>query len=180
MAKNKKASRSRSRSTKKSKSSKKSTPRKRRSKSKSRCTGKYTGTPHDYNCPHATFFPGIDKIQYKGPKSKDPLAYKYYNANEVILGRKIKDWCRFSVVFWHTFRGKGLDPFGGPTMKRPWDDESETLENAYRRVRAAFEFMSKLGIEHYAFHDRDVAPEGKNIKEHNKNFDLVSDLMLKL
>ncbi len=81
---------------------------------------------------------------------------------------------------WHTFRGKGLDPFGGPTITRPWDDESETLANAYRRSRAAFEFMSKLGVEYYAFHDRDVAPEGKNLKETNANLDKVTDLMLKL
>jgi len=91
--------RSRSRSSKKSKSSKKSTPKKRRSKSKSRCRSKCKASkPSDYNDPKAVFFPGINKIPYKGPKSKDPMVYKYYNANEVILGRKMKDWCRFSVV----------------------------------------------------------------------------------
>jgi xylose isomerase len=125
------------------------------------------------------FFPGIKKIKYE-PKSRKALAFKCYNPEEVILGKKMKDWLRFSVVFWHTFRGKGLDPFGGPTMTRPWDDESETLPNAYRRARAAFEFMSKLGVEYYAFHDRDVAPEGKNLTETNANLDKVSDLLLKL
>ena len=75
----------------------------------------------------------------------------------------MKDWLRFSVCFWHTFRGKGLDPFGEPTISRPWDDESNSLENAYRRVRAAFEFFTKLGIEYYSFHDRDVAPEGNTL-----------------
>jgi xylose isomerase len=108
------------------------------------------------------------------------MAYKWYNAEEVVMGRKMKDWCRFSVVFWHTFRGVGLDPFGGATITRPWDDDSDTLDNAYRRVRASFEFMTKLGVEYYAFHDRDVAPEGKNLKESNRNLDKVSDLMLKL
>ena len=85
------------------------------------------------------------------------------------------EWCRFSVCFWHTFRGKGADPFGFPTIERPWDYETDTLENAYRRARAAFEFMSKLGIEYYTFHDRDVAPEGKTLQETNDNFDKLKD-----
>lgn len=168
--------RSRSRSASKT-SSKGKTSKSKRSKSKRRpkCT-----KPSDYNDPKAVFFPGVRKIKYVGPKSRVALAYKYYNADEVILGKKMKDWLRFSVVFWHTFRGKGLDPFGGPTITRPWDDETETLANAFRRARAAFEFMSKLGVEHYAFYDRDVAPEGKNLTESNANLDKVADLLEKL
>lgn len=181
-SKSKSRSRSRTKSaSRKSKSpsrGKKSKSKSRRSRSKSRprkCT-----KPSDYDDPKAVFFPGVSNIKYEGPKSTNPMAFKYYNANEKILGKKISDWCRFSVVFWHTFRGKGSDPFGGPTITRPWDDESETLANAYRRTRAAFEFMSKLGNKFYAFHDRDVAPEGKDINETNSNLDKVSDLMLKL
>ena len=170
-------SRSRSRST--SKRSGK-TSKCKRSRSGSKCRkAKKCSKPSDYDCPKAVFFPKIGKIKYK-PKSRKALTFKCYNPEEVILGKKMKDWLRFSVVFWHTFRGKGLDPFGGPTMVRPWDDESETLDNAYRRARAAFEFMSKLGVEYYAFHDRDVAPEGKDITETNSNLDKVTDLMLDL
>lgn len=93
------------------------------------------------------------------------------------MGKTMGEWCRFSVCFWHTFRGKGADPFGFPTISRPWDDETETLANAYRRARAAFEFMEKLGIDYYAFHDRDVAPEGSTLEETNQNLDKVADLL---
>ena len=85
----------------------------------------------------------------------------------------MKDHLRFSVVYWHTFRGSGADPFGPGTMQRPWDDGSETVENAVNRVRAAFEFLEKLGVPFYAFHDRDVAPEGASLAETNKNLDAV-------
>jgi xylose isomerase len=136
--------------------------------------------PSSYDAEDAVFFPKIGKIPYEGPSSINPLAFQYYNKDEVILGRKMSEWCRFSVVFWHTFRGKGADPFGFPTITRPWDDESDTLKNAYRRCRAAFEFMDKLGVEYYAFHDRDVAPEGSTLEESNKNFDSVADLLEQL
>ena len=133
-------------------------------------------SPSSYDADDAVFFPEIGEILYEGPSSINPLAFKYYNKDEVIMGRRMSEWCRFSVVFWHTFRGKGADPFGFPTITRPWDDESDTLENAYRRCRAAFEFMVKLGVEYYAFHDRDIAPEGNTLEESNKNLDSVVEL----
>ena len=123
------------------------------------------------------FFPNIGQISYEGPASLNSLSYKHYNAKEMIMGKTMEEWLRFGVCFWHTFRGKGSDPFGAPTMTRPWDDETDTLENAFRRVRAAFEFMTKLGVKYYTFHDRDVAPEGKNIDESNANLDAVVDLL---
>ena len=105
----------------------------------------------------AAAFPTVDKIRYAGPESRDPLAFKWYNEDEVIEGKTMKDHLRFSVVYWHTFRGNGSDPFGAATMDRPWDDGSDSVENAQHRVRVAFEFMEKLGAPYYAFHDRDVA-----------------------
>eukprot|EP00949_MAST-11_sp_MAST-11-sp1_P004360 g4360.t1 len=126
------------------------------------------------------FFPTVEKIKYEGPESTNPLSFRYYNAEEEIMGRTMKEWCRFAVCFWHTFRGKGSDPFGFSTMRRPWDDESDSIENALRRARAAFEFMSKLGVEFYCFHDRDVAPEGATLEETNKNLDRVVDLLEEL
>ncbi len=89
----------------------------------------------------------------------------------------MKDHFRFSVVYWHTFRGTGADPFGPGTMLRPWEDGSDSVENAIRRVRVAFEFMEKLGAPFYAFHDRDVAPEGKTLAETNKNLDAVVQVL---
>ncbi|KAH9615191.1 hypothetical protein KSS87_022844 [Heliosperma pusillum] len=119
------------------------------------------------------FFPGIPKINYEGPKSKNYLAYKYYNAEEEILGKKMKDWLRFSVAFWHTFRGTGADPFGAPTKFWPWEDGTNSLAMAKRRMRANFELINKLGVDYWCFHDRDIAPDGKTLEETNKNLDEV-------
>lgn len=89
----------------------------------------------------------------------------------------MREHLRFSVVYWHTFRGRGADMFGAPTVNRPWDDNSDSLENAKKRVRVAFEFMEKLGAPFYAFHDRDVSPEGSNLASTNKNFDAVAAIL---
>ncbi|MFM7846798.1 MAG: xylose isomerase, partial [Planctomycetota bacterium] len=124
-----------------------------------------------------TAFPNISTIQYEGPTSKNPLAFRWYNPDEVIEGKTMRDHLRFSVVYWHTFRGTGSDPFGAGTMLRPWDDGSESVENAIRRARVAFEFMEKLQAPFYAFHDRDVAPEGATLAESNRNFDAVAKVL---
>lgn len=118
-------------------------------------------------------FPEIPTIAYEGPKSKNPLAFKHYNPEEVVEGKTMREHLRFSVVYWHTFRGTGADPFGAGTMLRPWDDGSNSVENACRRARVAFEFIEKLGAPFYAFHDRDVAPEGATLAETNRNLDAV-------
>src|SRR6267154_131116 len=125
----------------------------------------------------ASAFPEISKISYEGPQSRNPLAFRYYNADEVVEGRTMKQWLRFSVVYWHTFRNRLSDPFGVGTAIRPWDDGSDSVENAQNRARVAFEFIEKLGAPFYAFHDRDVAPEGKSLSETNKNFDAVAKVL---
>lgn len=122
-------------------------------------------------------FPDVQKIRYEGPDSKNPLAFRWYNENEVVEGKTMKDHFRFSVVYWHTFRGTGSDPFGPGTMLRPWDDGTDSVDNAINRVRAAFEFLEKLGAPYYAFHDRDVAPEGKTLADTNANFDAVAKVL---
>ncbi len=122
-------------------------------------------------------FPEVEKIQFEGPDSKNPLSFRWYDENEVIAGKTMKDHLRFSVVYWHTFRGNGSDPFGPGTMLRPWDDGSESVENAQNRARVAFEFMEKLGAPYYAFHDRDVAPEGNTLAESHANFDAVAKVL---
>ena len=123
--------------------------------------------------PMAEFFPDVPKIQYGGPKSRNPLDFKHYNADEVVDGKTMKEHLRFSVVYWHTFCNALSDPFGAGTALRPWDDGSNSVANAQRRAKVAFEFFEKLGAPFYAFHDRDVAPEGNNLKESHKNLDEV-------
>jgi xylose isomerase len=121
----------------------------------------------------AAAFPEVSKVQYEGPDSKNPLAFRWYNESEVIEGKTMKDHMRFSIVYWHTFRGTGSDPFGPGTAVRPWDDGTPSVENAVKRVRVAFELIEKLGAPYYAFHDRDVSPEGATLAESNKIFDTV-------
>jgi xylose isomerase len=120
-------------------------------------------------------FPDIQKIQFEGPQSRNPLAFKHYNADEVVGGKKMRDHMRFGVAYWHAMRNSLSDPFGGGTAQRPWDDGTDSIANAQRRVWACFEFMDKLGVDYYCFHDRDVAPECATLAESNKAFDAVAD-----
>lgn len=126
------------------------------------------------------FFAGIPKIPYvpsAGPA--DVMCFKHYNAEEVLMGKTMEDWLRFSVCYWHSFCGTGADPFGCPTLHRPWNIGTP-MEAAKKRVRAAFEFFTKLGVKYYTFHDRDMAPEGSTLEESNRNLDEITDLALQL
>ncbi|XP_078439183.1 xylose isomerase family protein [Wolffia australiana] len=126
------------------------------------------------------FFPGIPRIKYEGPQSRNPLSFKWYNAEEEILGKKMKDWMRFSVAFWHTFRGTGADPFGAPTKVWPWEDGTNSISMAKKRMKANFEFIEKLGVDWWCFHDRDIAPEGKTLAETNANLDEIASFAKEL
>ncbi len=119
------------------------------------------------------FFPGIGNIPYEGPDSRNPLAFKHYQADRKVLGKTMRDHLRFSVAYWHAFRGTGADPFGPGTITRAWEKGGDAVETAKVRVRAAFEFMRKLGAPYYCFHDRDIAPEGATLAESNRNLDAV-------
>jgi len=123
------------------------------------------------------FFPEISTIRYEGPDSTNQLSFRHYNADEVVEGRSMKEHLRFSVAWWHTFRGMGGDPFGPGCAIRPWEDGADSVDMAIKRVRVAFEFMEKLGTPYYCFHDRDVAPEGANLRETNANLDKVVKVM---
>ena len=123
------------------------------------------------------FFPGISRIQYEGPDSTNPLAFKHYNADEMVANKSMRDHLRFSVSYWHTIRGQLSDMFGVGTAIRPWEDGSNSMKMAETRVRVAFEFLEKLGAPFYAFHDRDVAPEGKTLRETNRNLDAIARLL---
>ena len=115
------------------------------------------------------YFPGISKIQYEGPQSNNPLAFKYYDENKVVAGKPMKDHFRFAIAYWHTFCGTGADPFGAGTMPLPWSKNSDAMQAAKDKLDAAFEFISKLGAPFYCFHDRDIAPEGNSIEESEAN-----------
>lgn len=117
-------------------------------------------------------FSGISRIQFEGIDSNNPLAFKYYDGERVVAGKKMKDHLRFAASYWHTFTGEGSDPFGQPTMERPYNGLTG-MELSKVRVEAAFEFMSKLGIGFFCFHDLDVAPEGNSLQEKLDNLDVI-------
>ncbi len=119
------------------------------------------------------FFPNVPKVQFGGLRSRNPLEFKHYNADEVVGGKTMKDHLRFSVVYWHTFANVLSDPFGSGTAIRPWEDGSHSVANAQNRAKVAFEFFEKLGVPFFAFHDRDVAPEGATLRESHANLDEV-------
>ena len=115
------------------------------------------------------YFPGIGKIQCEGAKSNNPLAFKYYDENAVVAGKTMKEHLRFAIAYWHTFCGSGADPFGAGTMPLPWMKASNPMQAAKDKLDAAFEFVGKLGVPFYCFHDRDIAPEGNSVAESEKN-----------
>ncbi len=119
-------------------------------------------------------FPGISTIRYEGPKSDNPMAFKFYNAEEKIGGKTMREHLRFSVAFWQAINSGGSDPFGGDTALRPWDGIEDPMEKARVKARAIFEMAEKLGVPYYCFHDRDVAPEGASLKETEANLDEIA------
>nr|WP_123607524.1 xylose isomerase [Mobilisporobacter senegalensis] len=119
------------------------------------------------------YFKGIQQIKYEGPQSRNPLSFKYYNPDEIVMGKTMKNQLRFAMSYWHTFTHMGSDPFGVATIFRPWDDASDVMNNAKERVHAAFEFMEKMQIPFFCFHDRDIAPEGKDLQETNARLDEI-------
>lgn len=121
----------------------------------------------------------MEKILYEGPKSKNPLSFKYYNPEEEILGKKMKDHLRFAMSYWHTLAADGTDIFGAGTYKRPWK-ELKGMELARAKADYGFEFMQRLGIEYYCFHDVDAAPEGDTLEETLKNLDSMADYLEEL
>ena len=120
-----------------------------------------------------TYFPNIDKISYEGPQSKNPLAFRYYDANRIVAGKKLSEWCKFAMAWWHTLCAEGTDQFGGGTKSFPWAEGSDALTIAKQRVDAGFEFMQKMGIEYYCFHDVDLVAEANTIEEYEANLKTI-------
>lgn len=122
------------------------------------------------------FFSKVEKIKFEGKDSKNLLSFRYYNPEEIVLGKKIKDHLKFAMSYWHTLTAGGNDPFGDATLIREWDSLSP-MEKAKARVKAGFEFMEKLGLEYFCFHDKDIAPEAETLEEYFKNLDEIVDLI---
>ena len=115
------------------------------------------------------FFPGVKKIEFEGKESKNPLAFRYYDPNKEINGKKMKDWLKFSMAWWHTLCAEGSDPFGGDTQSFPWKKNANVIEVAKDKMDAGFEIMQKLGIEYYCFHDVDLIDPSDDIDEYEAN-----------
>ena len=119
------------------------------------------------------FFGDIAKIRYEGPESTNPLAFRHYNPDEIVMGKRMEDHLRFAVAYWHTFVWPGGDPFGGQTFERPWFEDS--MKAAKLKADVAFEFFQLLGVPFYCFHDADVRPEGRDFVENTKNLNEIVD-----
>ncbi|TSD67263.1 xylose isomerase [Inquilinus sp. KBS0705] len=121
------------------------------------------------------FFKGIGAIKYEGLQSDNPLAYRWYDADKVVAGKTMRDHLRFAVAYWHSFVGSGADPFGGPTHLFPWDEKADAVERAKDKMDAAFEFITKLGLGYYCFHDVDVVDYGNDVKENDRRLHALVD-----
>ena len=121
------------------------------------------------------YFKNLNEIKYEGKDSDNPLAYRYYDKDKIVLGKKMKDHFKFAIAYWHSFVNTGNDPFGPGTKIYPWDKSSDVYERAYNKMDAAFEFISKLGLEYFCFHDFDLIDEGSSLKESEKRLNKISD-----
>ncbi|MCR8632650.1 xylose isomerase [Paenibacillus radicis (ex Xue et al. 2023)] len=123
-----------------------------------------------------SYFNQQSKIQYEGKQSSNPLAFKFYNPDQVILGKTMREHLRFGVAYWHSFSANGSDPFGAGTYVRSWDQYSG-MDLAKARVDACFELLNILDVDYFCFHDRDIAPEGNTLQETNENLDVIVGLI---
>ncbi len=119
------------------------------------------------------YFPQIGKIKFEGTSSYNPLAYRYYDAEKLVLGKPMKEWLKFAMAWWHTLCAEGGDQFGGGTKKFPWNEGADAIEIAKNKVDAGFEIMEKLGIEYFCFHDVDLVSEGNSVEEYEANLKAV-------
>ena len=123
------------------------------------------------------FFKNIGPVKFEGLESDNPLAYRWYDENSIVAGKKMKEWLRFACAYWHSFNGNGADPFGGPTHIFPWDQKNDVIDRAKDKADAAFEFITKLGLPYYCFHDVDVVEYGNDIKENERRLDTLTNYL---
>jgi xylose isomerase len=124
-----------------------------------------------------TFYSITDPIKYEGPDSKNALAYRWYNPKQKVLGKTMAEHLRFAVCYWHTLCGPGTDPFGGETFNRPWHHMGDPMAAAGMKADVMFETLRLLGIDYFTFHDLDIAPEGKSLKEFNANVTAIANIL---
>lgn len=125
-----------------------------------------------------TYFPTIGKIKYEGHQSDNPLAFRYYDENRVVAGKTMKEHFKFAIAYWHSFCGTGGDPFGPGTIVHPWDASPDPIQRAKDKMDAAFEFISKIGVDYYCFHDVDLIDEGPSLAEYEKRMEIITDYAL--
>ena len=121
------------------------------------------------------YFKGIQQVKYEGPESDNDLAFHWYDEKKVVRGKTMKEHFRFASAYWHSFSGNGSDPFGEPTHIFPWDEKTDPVERAKDKMDAAFEFITKLNIPYYCFHDVDVVSYGSDIVENEKRLMALVD-----
>lgn len=123
------------------------------------------------------YFPQIGKIPFEGTKSKNPMAFHYYDPEKVVMGKKMKDWLKFAMAWWHTLGGASGDQFGGQTRSYEWDKAEDAVQRAKDKADAGFEIMDKLGINYFCFHDIDLVDEGKDVEEYEARMVAVTDYL---
>jgi xylose isomerase len=121
------------------------------------------------------YFPGVGKIKFEGPESDNPLAFKWYDENRIVSGKKLKDYIKFAVAYWHSFCNTGSDPFGPGTKTFPWNISADPLQAGKDKMDAAFEFITKMGVPYYCFHDIDLVDEGSSASEYEKRLQSMVD-----
>ena len=123
------------------------------------------------------YYKGIDAIRYEGKESDNPLAFKYYDPERVVAGKKMREHFKFAVAYWHTFCGQGSDPFGPGTQNFPWDQSTDPVQAAKDKADAAFEFITKMGFDYFCFHDYDLIAEGTTLLDSEKRLSTIVDYL---
>lgn len=126
------------------------------------------------------YFPQIGKIPFEGPESKNVMAFHYYDPEKVVMGKKMKDWLKFAMAWWHTLGGASADQFGGQTRSYEWDKADDAVQRAKDKMDAGFEIMQKLGIEYFCFHDVDLVDEGATVEEYEARMNAITDYALEM
>ena len=121
------------------------------------------------------FYKGVGKINYEGKESDNPFAYKYYNPDQLVMGKTMREHFKFAIAYWHSFCGQGADPFGPGTQKFPWDQSNDPMQRARDKADAAFELITKLGFDYFCFHDIDLVDEADNLIETEKRLHKIAD-----
>lgn len=124
-----------------------------------------------------TYFKGINHITYEGKQSDNPFAFKYYNPDQVVAGKTMREHFKFAIAYWHTFCGQGSDPFGAGTQNFPWDGANDPIEAAKNKADAAFEFITKMGFDYYCFHDYDLIQEANTLAASEKRLEIITDYL---